>query len=309
MDNVLVTGGAGFIGSHLVDRLLEDGYNVCVVDNFSTGSRDNLGIQENLSVERGSILDTQWLEEVFNWFKPEVVVHAAASYRDPEAWMDDIMINSIGAVNVVRAAQQVEVRRFINLQSALVYGLKPEKQPVTSDHPLFAGGHTGGSSYAISKAAGELYVELSGLDFISFRLVNVVGPRSRSGTVALYCQRLKQRKKCFVVKTRRDFIYVGDVVDVVMKAVQGSGKKGYYNVATGATYTIREVFDLVSREMGILWDEELETHPREKKDAFQIEVDASDTCKAFKWEPKISLEEAVHRTVAWYRSRKADDLK
>ena len=104
---VLITGGAGFIGSHLADRLLGRGDEVCVIDNYATGRRDNLTPQPGLTVVEGTIADAALVEKVFQDFRPEVVVHAAASYKDPEDWAEDARTNVVGTANVVKATKSV----------------------------------------------------------------------------------------------------------------------------------------------------------------------------------------------------------
>src|SRR5262245_40252870 len=133
---VLITGGAGFIGSHLAERLLASDHHLLVLDNFVTGRRDNLTAHPRLTLVEGSIADGSFVGKVFDDFRPEVVVHAAASYKDPTAWADDIRTNVLGTANVARASAQVGVGRLIYFQTALCYGLRPSEQPVTLRHPL-----------------------------------------------------------------------------------------------------------------------------------------------------------------------------
>ena len=137
--------------------------------------------------------------------------------------------NAVGTANVVRAAQAAGVSRLVYFQTALCYGLHPQEQPITLSHPL----DPKDSSYAISKTAGEWYVRLSGLDWISFRLANVYGPRNLSGPLPTFFQRLTEGKPCFVMDTRRDFVFVEDLVEVAMKAVDGGGESGVYHVSSG----------------------------------------------------------------------------
>jgi UDP-glucose 4-epimerase len=163
---VLITGGAGFIGSHLTDRLLARGDEVLVIDNFATARHDNLPEHERLQLIEGTIVDTELVQKAFSEFEPEVVAHAAASYKDPDDWTEDAATNTTGSANVVKASQAAGVRRLVYFQTALCYGLHPLEQPITLDHPL----RPEDSSYAISKTAGEYYVRLSGLDWVSLRL-------------------------------------------------------------------------------------------------------------------------------------------
>src|SRR5450755_3364311 len=121
--NVLITGGAGFVGSHLCDRLLARGDRVTVIDNFATGRRDNLAPHVNLNVIEGSIADANLVSDAFRTGAPEIVVHAAAAYKDPEAWAEDVASNILGSANIARAAQKTKVRRVVYFQTALCYGL------------------------------------------------------------------------------------------------------------------------------------------------------------------------------------------
>ena len=132
---VLITGGAGHIGSHIAEQLLERGDEVLVIDNYETGRRDNLTPQKNLTIVEDSIANTEMIDKVFDEFRPEVVVHAAASYKDPENWIGDAATNVVGAANIVKAAKRVGIRRIIYFQTALCYGLKPLEQPITRTHP------------------------------------------------------------------------------------------------------------------------------------------------------------------------------
>src|SRR5215210_3855553 len=118
MTKVLITGGAGFIGSHLTERLLADGDEVVVVDNFSTARRDSLEPHERLTVVEGTIADPDLVERTFADFGPEVVVHAAASYKDPHAWGEDSRTNVVGSANVVQAAERAGAERIVYLQTA-----------------------------------------------------------------------------------------------------------------------------------------------------------------------------------------------
>lgn len=297
MTNVLITGGAGFIGSHLADRLLERGDRVLVIDNFATSRRDSLTPHDNLTLVENTIADESSVQRAFAEAEPQVVVHAAASYKDPEAWAEDSRTNAVGTANVVRAAQAAGVSRLVYFQTALCYGLHPQEQPITLSHPL----DPKDSSYAISKTAGEWYVRLSGLDWISFRLANVYGPRNLSGPLPTFFQRLSEGKPCFVMDTRRDFVFVDDLADVAMKAIDGGGETGVYHVSSGSDVSIKELFDATVKAMGIELDDEVEVRPRNPDDAPSILLDPSKTERDFDWAAGSSLEEGVAKAVDYYR--------
>jgi UDP-glucose 4-epimerase len=298
---VLITGGAGFVGSHLADRLLREGHEVLVIDNFATGRHDNLTPHPKLQVVEGTIADGYLVHRVFESFKPEKVVHAAASYKDPDNWLEDASTNVVGAINVARSSKLHNVQRLVYFQTSLCYGLHPLEQPITLKHPLFSGGYSGGSSYAISKTAAEQYIELSGLDFISFRLANAYGPRNISGPLPTFYQRLTQGKPCFVMDTRRDFIYVADLVDVVMKALEGMGTRGYYHVSSGSDYSIKELFDATVAALGITLEKDVEVRERGVDDVFTILIDPSKTNADFGWKTTTPLLEGVANAITYYR--------
>ncbi len=298
---VLITGGAGFVGSHLADRLLEAGSTVHVIDNYATGRRDNLTERSGLTITEGSIAEQTLVDHVFDTFKPEVVVHAAAAYKDPTDWVEDVRTNNLGTVYVVRAAERLKVRRLVYFQTSLCYGLKPIEQPISLKHPLFSGESRGGSSYAISKTAGELYIELSSLDFVSFRLANAYGPRNISGPLPTFFSRLSQGKPCFVVDTRRDFIFIDDLVAVVEKAVQGMGERGFYHISTGRDYSIKELFDETIKVMNVKLDKPVEVRDRGPDDVFTILIDPAKTERDFAWSAKTSLADGVRNAIEYYQ--------
>jgi UDP-glucose 4-epimerase len=294
---VLITGGAGFIGSHLADRLLARGDEVLVIDNLATGRADNVQEHAKLQFVQGSIADKELVNRLFESFKPEYVVHAAASYKDPANWTEDALTNVVGTANVVQASEKAGVKRLIYFQTALCYGLHPLEQPITLSHPILPGD----SSYAISKTAGEYYIKLSSLDYVSFRLANAYGPRNLSGPLPTFYSRLTTGKSVFVMDTRRDFIYVQDLIDVVMKALDGMGESGAYHISSGADYSIKELFDATIAALDIQLEQDVEVRPRNPDDAFTILLDPSKTNQDFDWRISTPLEEGVKAAIEWYK--------
>ena len=306
----LITGGAGFLGSHLADRLLDRGDEVLVLDNYETGRRENLADREGLTLIEGTIVDRDLLDATFKDFGPDVVAHAACSYKDGEAWEHDVMTNAMGTVNVIRASQSADVDRFIYFQTGLSYGIKPAVQPVPLDHP-----QPGESSYAITKTTGEQYVAMSGLDYVTFRLANIYGPRNISGPPPTFFKRLNEGDPVFVVDSRRDYTYVDELIDLLEMAVDGTGS-GPYNVGSGKDRPIKDLFDVIAKTMGI--DVDVEVRPRPADDAPTLLLDPSKTEKDFGWKQNIQLEEGIPPTIEWYREHgvgetythlKADELK
>jgi UDP-glucose 4-epimerase len=296
--NILITGGGGFVGSQLCDRLLARGDHVTVIDNFATGRRDNLTPHANLNLVEGTIADAHLVNKAFASGTPELVIHAAAAYKDPENWEEDVASNILGSVNIVRASKAAKVKRIIYFQTALCYGLKPQEQPITLNHRI----HSYGSSYAISKTGGEQYIDLSGLDYISFRLANAYGPRNLSGPLPTFYHRLTTGKACFVMDTRRDFIYIHDLVDCVMKAVDGLGQKGAYHISSGGDYAIKDLFDETVKALGLKLDKDVEVRPRLPDDTFTILLDPSKTNRDFAWQTTTPLSVGVKKAIEYYQT-------
>lgn len=294
---VLITGGAGFIGSHLVDRLLERGDEVLVIDNYSTGRRDNLASHPKLRVVEGTIADRDLVYGLFDDFKADCVAHAAASYKDPDNWEEDARTNTLGGAVVTGASLEFDVKRLIYFQTSLCYGVKPIEQPITITHPI----RPGDSSYAISKTAAEQYIALSGINFISFRLANAYGPRNLSGPLPTFYHRLTNGLRCFVMNTRRDFIYVQDLIDIVIMALDGKGKSGYYHVSSGKDNSIKELFDSTVTALGISLDEEVEVRERTPDDAYTILLDPTKTIEDFQWRPKTILTDGIEQAIQYYK--------
>jgi UDP-glucose 4-epimerase len=293
---VFITGGSGFIGSHLADRLLARGDQVLVVDNYATGRRDNLRVNDALEIVQGSVADGSLVRSLVGDFKPDVIVHAAASYKDPDDWESDVTTNALGTAIVAKAAKDAGTERVIYFQTALCYGTNPTEQPVTLAHRLQPD-----SSYAISKTAGELYLSLAGLDWVSFRLANAYGPRNISGPLPTFFSRLADGKPCFVMDTRRDFVFINDMIDAVEMAVGGSGH-GTYHLSSGGDVSIRELFDATTRAMGIDLDEPVEVRERGSDDAFTILLDPTRTREDFDgWIPATPLDAGVAAAIGYYR--------
>jgi UDP-glucose 4-epimerase len=248
-------------------------------------------------VVEATIADQELVNKLFDDFQPEQVIHAAASYKDPNNWTEDSLTNVLGTANITQAAQRLNVKRLIYFQTALCYGLKPLEQPITLNHPILSGG----SSYAISKTAGEQYIQLSGLDYISFRLANAYGPRNLSGPLPTFYHRLTNDKPCFVMDTRRDFIYIDDLIDVVIKALDGKGSKGAYHISSGSDYSIKELFDATVKALDIRLEQEVEVRPRNVDDAFTILLDPSQTNQDFNWKITTPLETGVKAAIEWYK--------
>jgi UDP-glucose 4-epimerase len=271
-----VTGGSGQVGSTVVDMLLERGDTVMSIDNFATGRRDNLKAHPSLTQIENTIADGELVNRLFEELKPDVVVHTAASYKDPDDWETDALVNAVGTANIARACKDHKVGRLIYFQTALCYGTKPSQQPIRLDHPI----NPVNSSYAISKTAGEHYVQFSGVDWVTFRLANVIGPRNVSGPLPIFYGRLAKGQKCFVTPARRDFCYAVDLARVVVQAANGKGH-GTYHFSSGKDVAIRELYDAVVKAMKLNHYPEPEVKPLGPDDAPSILLDPARTFSDF----------------------------
>ncbi len=296
MKKVFVTGGLGQIGSHVTEMLLSRGDQVVVVDNLATGRREHLADHPNLTVLIDTISDKALIERVIGELKPDAIVHTAASYKDPDDWYNDTLTNCVGGANLVDAAKKYGVSRFIYFQTALCYGLKPKQQPISLDHPRLPSS----SSYAISKTTNEYYLELSGIDFVTFRLANVVGPRNVAGPLPIFYQRLKDGKQCFVTNARRDFVFVKDLARIVLKAIDGAGH-GAYHFSSGKDVAIQELYDAVVTALDIPGKPEAEVKDLGPDDVFSILLDPSRTFDDFGKIEFTPLQETVSAAMEYYQ--------
>lgn len=301
---ILVTGGAGFIGSHIVDRLVQEGYGVVVADNLSTGKRRN--VNRAARFYRTDI-GSWWLERVFRRERPAVVCHHAAqmnvrrSVQDPKF---DAETNILGTLNVLRNAIKYGVRKFIFASSGgAVYG-EPEKLPVSESHPMRPG-----SPYGISKAVGDEYLryfyDADGLEYVSLRYANVYGPRQdpygEAGVVAIFTQKMLLGEQPIINgngRQTRDFVFVDDVVEANIAALSKEAH-GIYNVGTGQETTINELFGVLA---GLINPSVREVHgPAKKGEQLRIALDSSRLHRELDWEPKVALKDGLARTVDYYR--------
>lgn len=294
---IFVTGGAGQVGSTVIDMLLSRGDRVVAIDNYATGRADNLTKHENLTLVEDSIANSDVVNRLFSDFRPDVVVHTAASYKDPEDWSTDALVNAVGTANVAKACKIFGVSRLVYFQTALCYGTKPLQSPIPLDHPI----NPVNSSYAISKTAGENYVQFSGVEWVTFRLANVIGPRNVSGPLPIFYGRLAKGQKCFVTPARRDFCYAGDLARVVVKAADGVGR-GTYHFSSGKDVAIKELYDAVVRAMKINDYPEPEVKPLGPDDAPSILLDPERTFKDFGAVEFTSLDDIARMSVErWQR--------
>lgn len=275
---VLITGAAGFIGSHIADAL--EGHQVTGIDNLSTGRRDNW--PGDLII--GDIVDS--LPDA----EPDVIYHCAASYRDRDDWEGDARTNVLGTINVVRLAQRTGAK-IVYMQTSLCYGPNPES-PVKRTSRLDPHG-----SYAITKTAAEQFIADSGAPYVSLRLANMYGPRNLSGPVPTFYKRLSAGEPCTVVDSRRDFVFVADLVRLALQcATAGSG---VYHASTGSDHSIADLYRAVVDAMGIEAAEPAVV-ARGGDDAATLLIDPSETERHFGWRAVTPLRQGIRAAVDWY---------
>jgi UDP-glucose 4-epimerase len=303
---VLVTGGAGFIGSQVVDRLLQEGHEVVVVDNLVTGKR--MHVPKTVQFYKLDIENPK-LERIFRNERPSIIFHLAAqmnvrrSVADP---MFDAQVNVLGTLNVLEQASKHGTRKVIFSSSGgAIYG---EQQifPAPESHitqPL--------SPYGISKLCGEHYLSyysrLSGLQVVSLRYANVYGPRQdpegEAGVVAIFIQKMLQREQAVVYgngRQTRDFVFVEDVVEANLMTM-GPDVQGTYNVGMGVETSINDLFRTVAELTKV---EAKELHgPAKKGEQARSVVDATKLRMELGWEPKVDLREGLRRTVEYFREQ------
>jgi UDP-glucose 4-epimerase len=291
---LLVTGGAGCLGFNLIEEHLAQGDEILVIDNFATGSREALTALPRLEIVDGTVADRQMVETAFNRFAPTHVIHSAASYKDPNDWCGDVATNVTGTINTVEAARHVGVERFVYLQTALCYG-RPERIPIPVDHPMRPF-----TSYGISKTAGEAYLAISDLPWVSLRLANITGPRLAIGPIPTFYRRLKSREKCFCTETIRDFLDISDFLALMRMVLRDDAPTGIFNVSTGEGHTIAEVFDTIAACLGITLAEPVPVVPPAADDVPAVVLDPSRTRAALGWRAELGLSESIARMVRWY---------
>jgi UDP-glucose 4-epimerase len=299
---ILITGGAGCLGSNLTEHWYPSGYDILIIDNFATGRRELVPPLPRLELVDGTIADRDLVRRAFEHFRPTHVVHAAASYKDPSDWRGDVDTNVLGTINLVEAARQFRVVRFVNFQTVLCYG-RASENPIAVDHPLAPF-----TSYAISKVAGEQYLAASDLSWASLRLANVTGPRLAIGPIPTFYKRLKAQQPCFCTDAIRDFLDMSDFVSAVDLAMTATDVVGMFNVATGRGRSIKEIYDLVRNHLGFAPDPAVKIVPVGSDDVREIVPDPTSAMVKLGWKPKVDFRTTMQRVLEWYDAHGVNEI-
>ncbi len=304
--NVLVTGGAGFIGSHLVDALLKEGHSVAVIDDLSAGAAENLDPRARLY--QVSVTDSRAVEEVFAKEHPALVNHHAAqtdvrrSMADP---LFDARVNVLGSVNLLQLSVKYDVSRFVLASSSAVY-TEPTYLPMDESHPIGPQSGYGASKYS-AESYVRFYADAHGLRYKIFRYGNVYGPRQNpkgeAGVVAIFAGQLlgEEQPTIFGDGTKtRDYVSVHDIVNANLMAMGEQGDNETFNLSRGREVSDLEIFEAVRAATGI-WIEPLFTSKR-PGEADSVCLDSSRAKRILGWVPTVPLDEGTAESVAYLRS-------
>lgn len=302
---ILVTGGAGFIGSHVVDAYIAAGHEVAVVDDLSTGRRENLNPQATFY--EMDIRD-EALAEVFEQERPEIVNHHAAqmavlrSMRDPQF---DADVNILGSLNVVECAKAYGTEKVIFISSGgAIYG-EPVELPCTETHPVYPLSPYGATKYAFEKYL-HVYQYNYEIDYTVLRYGNVYGPRQdpygEAGVIAIFTQKMLEGDQPVINGTgeqERDFVYVADIVRANVIALEaGSGRE--YNIGSGHGTSVNEIAALLKEFTG--YEGEIVHGPEKAGEVFRTYLDVTRAKEELAWEPEIDLRQGLAKTVAYFKA-------
>jgi UDP-glucose 4-epimerase len=300
---VLVTGGAGFIGSHILERLVQLGSSTVAVDDLSNGSKKN--IPSGVVCYEVGITDRR-LAEIFDRERPDAVVHQAAQVSVGKSFVHpsiDADTNIMGTLNILQCCRDYNVKRIVYASSCAVYG-NPQFLPVTEDHPL-----NPMSMYAASKATAESYVHLHhqmfGLQYAILRYANVYGPRqtldSDGAVVPTFIATMLHRESPIIYgngRQTRDFIHVRDVADANVAALQAT-ESGVFNISSGSSIEVLTLYemlkDITQCDVGIQFE------PAQHGDILHSELNDHRARSVLKWTPSHSLKHGLRETVSYYK--------
>ncbi len=302
---VLVTGGAGFIGSHIVDALIAEGHSVAVVDDLSTGKQNNLDTRAHFHL--ADIRDADALTQIFDEEMPDAISHQAAKADVRESMQKPVLyadVNVLGSLNLLEQARRTGVKKFIYASTGgAVYG-EPETLPVTEEHPVNPLDPYGASKHHVEHYL-YLYEKNYGLPYTILRYPNVYGPRQypfgEAGVIAIFAVKMLHGEQPTINGTgekERDFVYVGDIARANLLALT-KGENGTYNLGSGHGTSINTVFEKLHEI--IRFGSDPFHGPDKAGEVKRIYLDASKARQELEWEPEVSLDEGMQKTVDYFR--------
>jgi len=308
---ILVTGGAGFIASNLVDNLISQGHDVVIIDNLVTGKKENINPKATFFKE--DICNADGLDKIFSEEKPDIVNHHAAQVdlrRSVKEPLYDAQINILGSLNLINLSSKYNVKKFVYASTGgAVYG-EPRYLPVDEKHPIDPQ-----SQYGVSKHTVEHYLfvfkQTNNLDYAVLRYPNVYGPRQdphgEAGVVAIFTEQMLDGKQPTIfgdgTKTR-DYVYVDDIItaniNVMFKSI--SSQDEIYNIGWGKEIKDIEIFESVRDALGLdvkpVFDE------KRPGEIDRICIDNTKAGKGLDWSPKVKLQEGIKLTTNFYKERR-----
>ena len=303
---ILVTGGAGFIASHVVDAFVNAGHDVAIVDDLSTGKRENVNPRARLYVLD---LRDSGLAQVFAEWKPDVVSHHAAKASVRESMVEPVLyadVNISGGVKLLEMCRRFGVRKIIYASTGgALYG-DPQYLPADEAHPI---GPL--DPYGVSKAALEYYLPIyhqqHGVAFTTLRYANIYGPRQdpygEAGVVAIFSRRMLAGEQAIINgngEQERDFVYVGDVAQANLLALD-RGDGGTFNLGTGIGTSINDLFARLKAITGYTLPD---AHgPPKAGEAFKVYLQADKARRELGWQPTVDLDRGLRLTVDYFRTR------
>ena len=302
---ILVTGGAGFIGSTIVDLLIKRGDEVVIIDNLSTGKEKYLN--EKAKFYNADITNGEKINEIFESENPEVVIHTAAQVmlrKSLEEPVFDAKTNIMGTINILEACRKNNVKKIIYTSTGGARVGEPEYLPVDEKHPL-----NPCAPYGISKHTAEHYVwmygELYGLDYLMFCFGNVYGPRDDPITkrvTAIFAHKMMKGEKPQIFgdgEQTRDFIYVRDLAEFIVNSIDKNPKHNLFHLADGKQISVNKIFKILKDLAGYEGEaEHIDAIPGEVRD---IVLDTTLAKEELGWEPKHSFEEGLKETFEWFK--------
>jgi len=304
---VLVTGGAGFIASHITDALITEEHQVSIVDNLSTGFQTNLNPDANFY--QFDISDTPSLKQVFRQERPEIVSHHAAQIDVRRSVTDpgfDAQVNLIGTLNIMSMCVKFNVRKVIFASTSAVYP-EPQYLPVDEIHPILPDSPYGLSKYAVEHYL-RLYYQNYGIEYTIFRYGNVYGPRQdphgECGVVAIFSEQMLSGIQPTIFgdgSKTRDYIYIDDVVRANLLVLDNLGSGEVFNIGWGEEVMDDEIFDAVRKAVGASIEPRYDKKRPGELD--RISLDSSKARRILDWSPSIRLEEGIPITVRYYCQR------